>query len=630
MKIISVISRIITGLVFIFSGFVKAIDPLGSTYKFIDYFNAFNLGFLESFAFPLAILLSSIELVLGISLLLGYKMRLTAWITLIFMSFFTILTFILALTNPVHDCGCFGDALILTNWQTFLKNIVLITFSLQIFLYRNKYNQIRTQFTESLVLGIFFAFSVGLSFFNLKHLPLIDFRPYKIGTHIPEAMIIPEGSPQNIYKTSLIYREISSGNEKEFDINNYPKDESLWEFVDAKSELVSKGFEPAIHDFNIESPAGQEITNEIINFTGYTFLLISYDVSKSSEKALQEANYFFQLSQTHKEIRFFAITSSSKEKTSLLIDSLNLEYDFCLADEITLKTMIRSNPGLILLHDGTILDKWSYADFPKNEDFSIFKNGISDYPFCVGCNLHQISEVPLGSKVDVYESVLFYKNLTDQSLQEFTIDNYPTNTSEWLFVDSQSKKISSGFKSILDRYTLKDYSGRNLSESIFLNPDFSLLFFIKDIYSIPSELFNKIAQLGAMSTEYLGPKLKVYAALDAEGDDLLTISDQFISSFEYLHLSTSNLNSLDFNSVMAVVIKDGLVLESYKDEQIPEPDELQYLNTSPSFVSASSFISPVIINSFRVQINKLIIICLIFGFFLTASSLRIFLNRNKK
>ena len=125
MKTLRTFSRLLIGVVFIFSGFVKAVDPMGSTYKFIDYFNAFHLSFLEGLALPLAIVLSSIELVLGVSLLLGYRMKITSWIVLLFIAFFTVLTFILAIFNPVSDCGCFGDALILTNWQTFYKNVLL-------------------------------------------------------------------------------------------------------------------------------------------------------------------------------------------------------------------------------------------------------------------------------------------------------------------------------------------------------------------------------------------------------------------------------------------------------------------------------------------------------------------------
>ncbi|MCF8381934.1 MAG: DoxX family protein [Bacteroidales bacterium] len=630
MKVISAISRILTGLVFIFSGFVKAIDPLGSTYKFIDYFNAFHVGFLESLAFPLAILLSGIELVLGISLILAYKMRITAWTTLIFMSFFTLLTFILALTNPVHDCGCFGDALILTNWQTFLKNIGLMIFTTQIFMHRNKYIQLRPALTETLVLILFFIASSGLSLYSLKHLPLIDFRPYKVGTYIPAAMSIPEGSPQNEYETTLIYREISSGAEQEFKLDNYPKDDTAWEFVDAKSVLISKGYEPEIHDFNISAPSGKDITQDIITFEGYTFLLISYDITKASEKALIQANHFFQLAQGYEEVQFFAITASSTENNNRIKKSLDLKYEFCQADEISLKTIVRANPGLVLIQNGTIMNKWSLADFPKKEDLPAFNGLFSEFPFCKGCNLDLINQAPPGSKEDVYETVLYYRNIIDNSLQEFTIDNYPANSGEWVFEDSKSSRVQVGYESMLNKFSIQNYMGSEKAESLYFEPGIKLLFFIKDIYSVPSDLFQNITELGAMSMDYLGPDLKVFALVDAEGDDLLEISDQFIASFEYLHIDSSAMNSLSFNSALAIIIKDGIVIESYKDNEIPEPEELQLIDTNYSLPMAASELSPMTINSFKVRGNKLLILNFVLGFLLFVSVLRIYLDRNKK
>lgn len=630
MKSIRVISRILVGIVFIFSGFVKAIDPLGSTYKFIDYFNAFHLGFLESFAFPLAIILSGIELVLGISLILGYRMKIASWTTMIFMSFFTVLTFILALTNPVHDCGCFGDAIILTNWQTFWKNVVLMAFTFLIFRYRNNYIPIRSALTESLIITLFFISSLILSFTSYSHLPLIDFRPYKVGTYITEAMKIPENAPENVYETTLIYREISTGKEKEFKLENYPKDTSLWEFADAKSLLISKGYEPAIHDFNIVSPSGHEITDDIINFNGYTFLLISYDISKASDKALIDANRFFNLSQSHKDIRFFAITASSADNTDNKRNTLSLEYNFCLADEITLKTIVRANPGLVLIHNGTVLSKWHYRDFPASEEMSSFKSLFSDYPFCKGCDLNMISSPPLGSKEDIYESVFFYRNLISDSLMEFTLSNYPVNSDEWIFEDSKSSIIQYGFTGIIDKLALKNYSGYEQSEFLYYNPGYSLLFFIKDIYSLPEDLLKQIIQLGAMSTEYLGTGLKVIAAVEEEGEDLLSISDQFISSFEYLHIESSAMDKLNFESAMAVVIKDGKVLECFKDGGIPDPEELQLIDDNFSLAEASTVISPMVLKELSSQRNSLIIINLILGFFLFSSMLRIYFNRDNK
>ncbi len=214
MKIFRLVSRIITGLVFIFSGFVKAVDPLGSTYKFTDYFNAFHIGFLAPLALPLAIFLSSTELVLGITLLLGYRMRVAAWVLLVFMSFFTVLTFILALTNPVTDCGCFGDALILTNWETFLKNIVLMIFVVIIFTGRKQFPVVRRPLTEWAVVALFFLATVFFSLYNHAHLPLLDFRPYAVGANIAQGMAMPEGAPEDVYSTRADLQKQKDGRRK--------------------------------------------------------------------------------------------------------------------------------------------------------------------------------------------------------------------------------------------------------------------------------------------------------------------------------------------------------------------------------------------------------------------------------
>ena len=216
MKLLRLISRILVGIVFVFSGFVKAIDPLGSTYKFSDYFTAFGMGFLEPLAFPLAIFLSSAELIIGVTLLLSYRMKVMSWILLIFMSFFTVLTFILALTNPVTDCGCFGDALILTNWETFGKNVVIMAFTLIIFIYRKQYPEIRSAMVEWSVIVAFFLGSVFLSLYCYNNLPLLDFRPYSVGTNIPDAMTIPEDAPQAVYETRLYYKNLETGDVEEF------------------------------------------------------------------------------------------------------------------------------------------------------------------------------------------------------------------------------------------------------------------------------------------------------------------------------------------------------------------------------------------------------------------------------
>mgnify|MGYP003979985485 FL=1 len=193
MKYIRLLSRLLVGIVFIFSGFVKAVDPLGSAYKFADYFSAFKLGFLEFLTLPMGIFLSAFEMVLGIILILGYRRRMAFLVLMLFMSFFTVLTFILALFNPVSDCGCFGDALILTNWQTFFKNVVLMIFVLILYFSRKSETDAGQPLREWTVVVSLFVFTSLFSFWNYRHLPLLDFRPYDLGTVVSEEMEVPDG-----------------------------------------------------------------------------------------------------------------------------------------------------------------------------------------------------------------------------------------------------------------------------------------------------------------------------------------------------------------------------------------------------------------------------------------------------
>lgn len=361
MRILISISRIIAGAVFIFSGFVKAVDPLGSTYKFTDYFIAFHIPFLESVALPLAIILSSIEFLIGISMLFGYRYRLASWTLLIFMSFFTILTFILALTNPVSDCGCFGDAIIMTNWQTFIKNTILLPFVILIFIFRKRIVPLHPDITEWINLSVFALLIVTFQIRALRHLPLLDFRPYSVGTHIPDKMIIPEGAPTDEYETYLYYEK--DGQIREFDEENFPWQDSTWKFVDSKHILIKKGYEPPIHDLSIMDENGNDHTETIMNEPDYVMLLISYNLPMADEAGLKIADEL-AASCFNNNCSFYCITASSRNEIEEISDVLDLNFDFYTTDETVLKTIIRSNPGLVLLKEGTVLGKWHYRDYP--------------------------------------------------------------------------------------------------------------------------------------------------------------------------------------------------------------------------------------------------------------------------
>ncbi len=360
----SPICRFVVGLVFTFSGFVKGIDPLGSAYKFEDYFIAFGLNFLEPLALTLAIALALAEFLIGISLILKIYLKTGIWGAFIFMIFFTPLTLVLALTNPVSDCGCFGDALVLSNWQTFWKNIILLFFVLTLFLSRRSLTTAYSPTIEWMLTGFASLFLLFISYYGLKNLPLIDFRPYHIGASIPDGMIIPDGAALDEYETTLIYEK--DGVQKEFTSENFPWQDSTWKFVDQNSFLVKEGYSPPIHDFNIINREGEEITDLILNDKALTFLLISQTLENTDISALEKAGKLALLC-NESGIKFYGLTASGNNEIDDLVNKADLNFEFFALDETSLKTIIRSNPGLILLKEGTIIGKWAAKNIPDPE-----------------------------------------------------------------------------------------------------------------------------------------------------------------------------------------------------------------------------------------------------------------------
>ena len=356
------IGRILFGAVFIFSGFVKAIDPLGSTYKIEDYLRSFG-GFFDSmadYAFPLAIALSTIELLIGLSFIFKVHLKLTTLLALIFMSVMTPLTLYIAIKNPVTDCGCFGDALLISNWATFFKNIVLISIIILMQVYHTKFRPFLSPKVQHAGAIVFIVIGVMLSVYSYRHLPMIDFLPYKIGVNIPKGMVIPENAPSDVYKTTFIYEK--DGLQKEFTLENYPKGDSSWVFVDQKTEIISKGYRAPIHDFSIMNAQFDDITQQVLNSPGNTYLFIMYDLSDTSIKGAQKAELIYQ-KLLKSGAKIYALTGSSDADIQKFKDKTDVTFPFWKTDPTTLKTIIRANPGLVKLNKGTITGKWNWRDF---------------------------------------------------------------------------------------------------------------------------------------------------------------------------------------------------------------------------------------------------------------------------
>ena len=370
-KILVEVLCILLGLLFVFSGFVKAVDPLGSAYKFQDYFTAFGMPWMEPLTLFASFVLSAFEFSLGICLLLGAYRKITSFFVLAFMLVMTLLTLYSAIFNPVTDCGCFGDALVISNWATFYKNIFLLAAAIIIFL---KSQYIIPVFTKkSTWMGVLFSylFIFGVSFYGYLNLPAFDFRPYKVGANVPELMEIPEGAPRDVYKKIYIYEK--DGIQKEFTIDNYPANDSLWVFVDSKTELIKKGYEPPIHDFTITTLSGDEITDIVLADTSYTFLLISPKLKKADDANVDKINEIFDYSQAF-GYQFYCLTASGHEEITEWIEDTGADYPICITDETTLKTIVRSNPGLLLLKSGTVINKWHHRNIPQDE----FKSSLSE------------------------------------------------------------------------------------------------------------------------------------------------------------------------------------------------------------------------------------------------------------
>lgn len=358
--IIGSIARTLLALTFLFSGFVKAVDPLGTIYKIEDYLTAFG-GFFTSLL-PLAtlaaVLLILIEWTLGVMMLCNIRTGLTAWLSLAFYAVMTPLTLYIALTNPISDCGCFGDALVISNWQTFWKNVVLTTLVIVLLCTKRHIPQTFVWWAELSIVVVGLALAGGLMLYTHYHLPLIDFRPYKIGNNIPELMEIPEGAPHDVYAITLIYEK--DGVEQEFTLQDYPRNDSTWRFVDQQSKLISKGYEPPIHDFELVDYEGEDLTYDLLE-ADKAVLVVMYNLGKADLTQLPKVA---ALSKTCEEqdVPFYILTSATDEQIEEFIYANALELDrsaFLTADGIMLKTIVRANPGVFVVQNGTITDKYN-------------------------------------------------------------------------------------------------------------------------------------------------------------------------------------------------------------------------------------------------------------------------------
>lgn len=357
--------RLVVAVTFIVSGFVKAVDPTGSLYKFQDYAAAFECsGFLPDWLLlGMAILLSIIEFCLGVYLFFGIRRKMTTVFLTLFMCLVTPLTFYLAVANPIVDCGCFGDAFQLTNWQTFYKNVILLFAVIVVLTQRRLMTRFISERNQWMISMYSIFFIWFLASWCLYRLPVLDFRPYHIGANLIDAMSIPEDAEPSEYETTFILEK--NGLKKEFTLENYP--DSSWTYVDSKTRLVKAGYEPLIHDFSLVSwETGEDLTEQILNDKNYTFLLVAPRLSAADDGCMDLINEVYDYCRQY-NYSFYGLTASGDDEIRQWQEKTGAEYPFCLSDEITLKTMIRSNPGLMLLKDATVINKWSHNNLPDEK-----------------------------------------------------------------------------------------------------------------------------------------------------------------------------------------------------------------------------------------------------------------------
>ncbi|SDH02803.1 DoxX protein [Pedobacter terrae] len=369
-------SRIFVGALFIFSGLIKANDPLGFGYKLQEYFEVFHMNFLSGMATGIAILLCTLEIILGALLLLGFWSKKVAWGLLLLIIFFTLLTFISAAFKVVTSCGCFGDAIPLTPWQSFTKDLILLALIIVVFLNKNLIQPLfKKEATQRNIAIAVTVISLGFGLYTYNVLPIIDFLPYKVGAHIPSLMVIPPGEKPDEFEIMYHLMNKKTKAEKDMSDKAYLKTEiwkdNNWEIIgEPAKRLVKKGFEPKIKDLNITDASGTDYTKELIENPYYNLIFVAYDLHATNEAAIGKLNALALNATQQFNIRTVLLTSNSAQDAQAFIKKNNLFSEVFFADAVPLKSMVRANPGVLLMKNGVVINKWHYHNVPTFDQLS--------------------------------------------------------------------------------------------------------------------------------------------------------------------------------------------------------------------------------------------------------------------
>jgi len=375
-KILLLFSRWFVGLLFIFSGLIKANDPLGFGYKLQEYFEVFHLNFLTDWATGIAILLCVLEIVLGALLLFGFWRNQVIKGLLALIIFFTFLTFVSAAFKVVTSCGCFGDAIPLTPWQSFGKDLILLVLIVYLFINREKIHPLTDHKNWQLGLSAFVLIaSLFFGIFTYSYLPVVDFLPYKVGSSIPESMKVPEGAPVDEFLIMYQLKHKKTGETKEISDKDYMKlevwkDEN-WEIVgEPEKKLIKKGYEVKIKDLIITDGSGTDYTKELIENPFYNLVVVAYNLNEVNEEAVAKTNALALNAVEQFNIRSVLLTSNSAQDAAVFSKKMKLFMEVFYADAVPLKSMVRANPGILLLKNGVIINKWHYHNLPSFNELS--------------------------------------------------------------------------------------------------------------------------------------------------------------------------------------------------------------------------------------------------------------------
>jgi hypothetical protein len=372
--------RIAVGLLFIFSGLIKANDPLGFSYKLEEYFEVFHLTSLNDLALSLAVLLCALEMILGFALLVGARAIKVVWGLLLLIIFFAFLTFYSAYFKVVQTCGCFGDAIPLTPWQSFTKDLILLLLVLVLFVNRKSIKSLANAKTgDNLLIGAAVV-SIGFGLYTYNFLPVVDFLPYKIGANILLEMKTPPGAVPDEFEVTYNLKnkktkETKTMSDKEYLKSGIWKDTS-WEIQgNPESKLIKKGFEPKIRDLNIQDAQGNNYNEELLSSPFYSFIIVAWNLEATNPDAVNRINALAMNLTQNYNTRTIFLTSNAPEQAQKFAKDHKLVSELFYADGVPLKTMVRANPGIILLKNGTVVNKWHFHNMPKYED--LVKNYLS-------------------------------------------------------------------------------------------------------------------------------------------------------------------------------------------------------------------------------------------------------------